>query len=269
MAVLGLAGALAAVGFGPYPVSLLLSPGSPVQNSAPPSSALLLYAAGQCGLAILVRGRLERWCERPRVWLAVVAVNAVAMSLFLWHLVPVVAVALALRAAGLIEVVQPLTPRWWATRPLWLLACAAVLVPVLALVRSAERPPRSRARRPRGPGPAGEEGGGNAVGGRSVPGSGAGGGGSGSGAGGSGSGRGAVVLLALGAVSASAGVVRLTVGGMSADGPLGLPLPGIAALGAGVLAVLAAAREPPRRSPDGQAEPDPAGAPGGSAATSP
>jgi peptidoglycan/LPS O-acetylase OafA/YrhL len=201
----GFAGAVAAVAFGPYPVSLLLSPGSAVQNSAPPSVALLLYAAGQCGLAIRLSGWLERLAERRRVWFAVVAVNSAAMSLFLWHLVPVVLVALGVQALRLADALTPLSAQWWATRPAWLLACAAVLVPVLAVVRPLERPRRRSA--------AGDPD--RTAGHRRIR----------------------LAVLTAGTVGAAAGIMRLTVDGMSDGGPWGLPLAGLALLAAGLAAV--------------------------------
>src|SRR5690606_18475949 len=99
-----LAGGLAALVLlpvaGPYPVSMVTVPGAPVQNSSPPTLALVALAVAQLGLALLLRDRSQRWLERSRAWLAVVAVNSVVLTLFLWHLVAAVLVIAVLHLAG-------------------------------------------------------------------------------------------------------------------------------------------------------------------------
>lgn len=204
LSLVGLGGALLLVALGPYPVSLLIAPDSEVQNSAPPSLALLLYALGQSGIAILVSPAVERWCRRRRVWLAVVAVNAVAMSMYLWHLVPLVTVALIYQQLGLLDGVEPLGGQWFLGRVPWVLACAVVLVPVLAAVRRFERP---------GVGTPAATGG-------SPP-----------------THRLTTVVLVCGTVAAVVGIARLTVGGLNNTGPLGLPILELAALLVGIAAV--------------------------------
>lgn len=134
----GLLAAVALVRWGPYPVGLLYTPGSPIQNASPPSAVLLAYAAAQTGLVLLLRGPLERVCQ-GRAWVPVVAVNAVAMTLYVWHMVPVVLVALPAHALGALAGPEPLTGAWFALRPVWLLACAVVLVPLVLAVARLER----------------------------------------------------------------------------------------------------------------------------------
>ncbi|MCL2595796.1 MAG: acyltransferase family protein, partial [Promicromonosporaceae bacterium] len=62
----GLATALLLVGPGPYPVSMVSVPGAEIQNSGPPSLALVALATAQIGLAVLVSGPAERWLARSR-----------------------------------------------------------------------------------------------------------------------------------------------------------------------------------------------------------
>ncbi|MFN0281450.1 MAG: hypothetical protein ACKVZ6_05715 [Kineosporiaceae bacterium] len=83
-------------------------------------------ALGQAGVGMLLSGLLERWCRRRRVWLAVVALNAVVMTVYLWHMVPDVVVALAAFRLGLLDDVVPLPGAWFAARVPWVLACAVV-----------------------------------------------------------------------------------------------------------------------------------------------
>jgi hypothetical protein len=187
---------------GPYPVSMLAAPGERIQNNGPPSAALVALAVTQIGLALLLRNRVDRWCERRRVWAGVVAVNLSAMSIYLWHMVAALGAAVLFWRLGLVEAAQAPTAAWWAQRPLWYLACAVLLVAIVAVVRPVEaRRPVQRpvaATRARG------------------------------------------AVLAAGVLLAAAGMVQLTVSGL-AGGPAGLPVVGLAATALGMLAVRSAA----------------------------
>lgn len=141
-AVLALAGGGALVlltSAGPYPVSMIGLPGDPVSNMNPPTVALLAQAVALTGLVVLLRPPLARLLVDSRVWTAVVAANGVVMTVFLWHLT-----ALFAFSAGLIALGVPLpaagTPAWWVTRPLWIVALAALTVPLVAAFRGLERP---------------------------------------------------------------------------------------------------------------------------------
>ena len=86
---------------GPYPVAMLNVPGERLDNAAPPSLALLAVAAAQLGLILLLRGPAERWLRRPGPWQAVIAVNAVVLTVFLWHLTAaILLVGAARRGSG-------------------------------------------------------------------------------------------------------------------------------------------------------------------------
>lgn len=122
--------------FGPYPTSMVGLPGDPVSNVGPPTVALLAQAVMLAGLVVLARPALARWCAHRRVWTAVVAANGVVMTVFLWHLTALFALtALTLDAAP-----APGSAAWWVSRPLWIVACGLLLVPLVALFRAAERP---------------------------------------------------------------------------------------------------------------------------------
>lgn len=126
---------------GGYPVSLVGVDGAARSNNAPPSLALVALTFVQLGLATSLRATISPWLERRRVWLAVIALNARAMSLYLWHLSAMIVVALTLVPAGFLSGHEPGTASWWLTRPLWLATLAVVLVPILAIVGRAERLP--------------------------------------------------------------------------------------------------------------------------------
>ena len=79
-------GVIALTAYGPYPVSMVGLPGEPVSNMSPPTFALACQAAFVIGVALLLRGPLGRWLQRPRPWAVVVTANGWAMTAFLWHL---------------------------------------------------------------------------------------------------------------------------------------------------------------------------------------
>lgn len=142
-AVLLAAGGALAVGsvaIGPYPVSMLGVPGEAMQNTAPPTLALLAYGVAQAGLVLLLRGPLARLARRPRVWRATAAVNATVLTVYPWHLVPVLVAAPALHLTGVLPRPEPLSPGWFALRPVWVLACAVVLVVIVLTLGRIERP---------------------------------------------------------------------------------------------------------------------------------
>ena len=212
----GLAACLALVAVGPYPVAMVNVPGAPLHNASPPSLALLALGAAQCGIVLLAAPWLGRLAARRSVWTAVVAVNANAMSRYLWHLVPVLVVGPALVLTGVLPAAEPGSAAWFATRPVWVAALAAVLVVVVAAVRGLERP-RAAA------GPAGRR-----CAERPRPGS--------------------LPLALTGLAGVSAGLAQLTVGGLSGDGPAGLPVLALACFGAGLLCLRMTVRAGPAAS---------------------
>ncbi|WP_127931295.1 acyltransferase family protein [Nonomuraea polychroma] len=117
---------------GPYPISMVGLAGEEIQNTSPPTLALLALAATQTGLALSLRGPAARWLRRPRPWTVVVAVNSVIMTLFLWHMTAAVLGALALHRTGVL-VNPPASPAWLLMRLPWL-AVLTLILGVLVLV---------------------------------------------------------------------------------------------------------------------------------------
>ena len=105
---------------GPYPVSMIGVPGQAVQNTTPPSVAMLAYACVQAGLAVAVAPALNRALRPGLVQRVLSTANTNVMALYLWHMVPVVIVAIVAYPAGLIP--QPLegTAAWWLVRLEWI-----------------------------------------------------------------------------------------------------------------------------------------------------
>ena len=137
----GITAVLALTVAGPYPVSMVGMPGEKVSNMSPPTLALLAHAAWLLGLALLLRRPAARWLARPRIWLAVVTANGVAMTAFLWHLTALFLVSAVQMAVGM-AVPAVGTAAWWATRPLWIALLAAATAALVAVFRRADAPAR-------------------------------------------------------------------------------------------------------------------------------
>ncbi|WP_246157918.1 acyltransferase family protein [Catellatospora sichuanensis] len=136
---------------GPYPVSMINVPGAVVQNSSPPTVALLALASAQLGLVLLLYERGERLLrERARVWVAVVAANTVIMTVFLWHMSAVVLVVLALYATGVLPAAPPGTASWLLTRLPWLALLSVMLAGLVAVFGRFETIPAPRLATQRG-----------------------------------------------------------------------------------------------------------------------
>ena len=83
------------IGVGPFPVSMISVTGQSIQNSSPPSVAMLAFAGAQTGLAVLLAPSLNRLLGGERVRRVLSVANANVMALSLWHMVPVVIVTAA------------------------------------------------------------------------------------------------------------------------------------------------------------------------------
>jgi len=212
--VLAAAGALALgllLAWGPFPVNMVGTTGG-VNNTIPPSVALLAFAAAQAGLLLAAEPLGSAvLARRAGLWRRVSWLNDRVLTVYLWHMVPVVVVALALQAAGILPRAAAGSAGWWALRPAWIAALAVVLAPAAIFLARFERPPR---RWRAGPGAA--------VPGAALP-----------------------VMVALGAALVALGVTaagvalaRIAVQGFAPGG--GVPVPAVAAYGGGVALILLA-----------------------------
>jgi hypothetical protein len=131
---------VAAVGFGPWPATMLHHGGLDHSPTHPPSFALILFGFAYSFTAAALAPAVTRWLERSRrAWQATIAANVVAMSVYLWHMTAAVAVAGLAYAAGLIPDVEPGTAAWWWTKIPFLAANLAVLVPIVRRVAPIEQ----------------------------------------------------------------------------------------------------------------------------------
>ncbi|WP_405106494.1 acyltransferase [Micromonospora sp. NBC_01405] len=192
---------------GPYPVAMLHVPGERLENDGPPSLALLALATAQLGLILLLADPARRWLRRPGPWQAVIAVNSVVLTVFLWHLTAVLLLIGLLDAVGLLPTPAAGTTAWYAWRVPWLLLLALVLAGLVAVFGPVE----ARAGRHRSAG-------GRSTGGRRVR----------------------TALVVAGYAAVLGGLLVNTVTPKSAPAPLGLPAPALIAYlaGAGLLRLL-------------------------------
>lgn len=140
---------------GPYPISMINVPGERLHNMSPPSLALLAVATTQLGAALLLRDRAERWLRHSRPWMTVVAVNAVILTILLWHIPAAILLTAVLHVAGVLPTPGVGSAAWLAWRIPWLIMLSLVLTLLVAIfgpieVRGAHRPDRRPPRIPVG-----------------------------------------------------------------------------------------------------------------------
>ena len=201
---IGLTGAVALVvmiGPGPYPLTMVPIAGTDLPNNLnPPSAALVALGLCQLSVALLARDRVTAWLQDRRLWTAVALPGGRLMTIYLWHQTAMLVVANATILTGVWPLPERVDGRWWTTRPLWLLLCAAVLGVLVALVGRFEAPPPPR---PTGLAP-----------------------------------RPAAALAGLGVALSAGGVGWLVVAGVSDPAmPLRLPLPALVPLAVGLVAL--------------------------------
>ena len=124
---------------GVYPRSMVAVRGEAVSNMNPTTACIAALAVLQLGVVLLVQPALARWLERRRVWKAVVTMNAVAMTVFVWHMTALLAAIAAFQAAGGRLSAEP-TVAWWAQRPLWFLLPGLALAGLVAVFARVELP---------------------------------------------------------------------------------------------------------------------------------
>jgi fucose 4-O-acetylase-like acetyltransferase len=124
---------------GPFPVSLILVTGQHPSNTNPPSAAMLAWTVAQIGLCLLAAPAVRRLLDRRRVWQAVRALGGASMTLYLWHMLPVLILAAAFYLTALAPEPALGSLGWWGLRVPWLLTLGVVLAGVLSALRPLER----------------------------------------------------------------------------------------------------------------------------------
>ena len=119
---------------GPYPVSMIGVPGQPIENTTPPTVAMMAFACTQAGLAMALAAVLDRVLHHGTVQRVLSTANANVMALYLWHMVPVVIVAIVAYPAGLIPQPPEGSAAWWLVRLEWITILSVVTAVELLLL---------------------------------------------------------------------------------------------------------------------------------------
>lgn len=122
------------IGLGPYPVSMIGVPGQPVQNSEPPSMAMLAFGCAQAGIVIMIAPIVNRALHAEPVERLLGGANRNVMALYLWHMIPVVIVAIIGYPSGLLPQPTEGTAQWWLARLEWVVILSLVTAGELALL---------------------------------------------------------------------------------------------------------------------------------------
>jgi hypothetical protein len=137
---------------GPYPRSMVSTPGQEFSNILPTTLAISAVGLLQLGILLLARERVSRWLEKVEAWRVVIAANAVVLTVFVWHMTALLVVLVLYRAIGGELLAFP-SLAWWEQRWFWLVAPAFVLAVFVAAFGRFETsgllPSRGRVRRRR------------------------------------------------------------------------------------------------------------------------
>ena len=115
---------------GHYPVSMIGVAGQTVDNTTPPNAALLAFGCAQAGIVLALAPALNRALRAGVVRRVLSVANSNVMALYLWHMIPVVIVAIVGYPAGLLPQPTEGTADWWLARLEW--------VAILGLVTACE-----------------------------------------------------------------------------------------------------------------------------------
>ena len=124
---------------GPYELSLVGIETQRLKNLTPPSLLLAGHAIMLCAFVIAAAPAIARWARRPRVWWLVVIGNSGAMTLYLWHIPPLLAVHLVFDYLGLPR--YPGQPHFLVLSIVQLVIMAALVALAFVTLRRLEHAP--------------------------------------------------------------------------------------------------------------------------------
>jgi len=125
---------------GPYPLAMVGSPDRALSNTTPPKITLVALGLFQYGLLLALEQPMRRVLERARLWTATVLVNSMIMSIYLWHITIMILVISGLYFVGGPGLgLEPGSPGWWLSRPLWIAVLLLLLIPLALLLSPLER----------------------------------------------------------------------------------------------------------------------------------
>jgi hypothetical protein len=141
MALGGLTALIVLTNIGVYPHSMVSLQGES-SNMFPTTACIAALAVFQVGVVLLLRNRAERWLAGRRPWTVTVALNAVAMTIFTWHMTALAAAIGLYQLLGY-ELGEQADAGWWWQRPLWLILPGVVLAALVAVFARFELPKRT------------------------------------------------------------------------------------------------------------------------------
>jgi len=122
------------IGLKLYPVSMIGVPGQAIDNTTPPTVALLAFGCAQTGMAMMLAPALNRVLRASLVRRLLSIANNNVMALYLWHMIPVVIVAVVGYPAGLLPQPAEGTAHWWLARLEWVVILGLVTAIELVLL---------------------------------------------------------------------------------------------------------------------------------------
>jgi hypothetical protein len=131
---------LALLVLGPYELSLVGIETQQLKNMTPPSLLLAGHAIMMCAFAIAAAPAIARWAQRPRVWWLAAIGNSGAMTLYLWHIPPLLAMHLVFDYIGSPRF-DPSSPGFIARSVVQLLIMGALVAVVFVMLRPLENDP--------------------------------------------------------------------------------------------------------------------------------
>ncbi|MDJ0918574.1 MAG: acyltransferase [Woeseiaceae bacterium] len=130
---------------GPYPLAMVGSPDEGLSNTLPPKATLIALGVFQFGLLLALEGPMRKLLSGLRLWTATVLINSMIMTVYLWHITVMVLFGAVLYLSGGFGLgLEPGSPDWWYSRPLWIFVLIALLTPVALLMSPLERRGRSK-----------------------------------------------------------------------------------------------------------------------------
>ena len=125
---------------GPYELSLVGIETQQLKNMTPPSLLLAGHAIMMCAFVIAAMPAIARWAQRPRVWWLAAIGNSGAMTLYLWHIPPLLAMHLVFDYLGYPRF-DPATPGFVVLSVVQLVIMAALVALVFVTLRPLENNP--------------------------------------------------------------------------------------------------------------------------------
>ncbi|ETZ72380.1 acyltransferase family protein, partial [Mycobacterium sp. MAC_080597_8934] len=113
--------------------------GQTIDNTTPPTVALLAFGGAQTGIVMAAAPALNRALRAIRAERGLSIANNNIMALYLWHMIPVVIVAIVGYPAGLLPQPPEGSVQWWQARLEWVAVLSAVTAVEMVLLWWARR----------------------------------------------------------------------------------------------------------------------------------